>query len=216
MATPSLRIAPWLRSLGVESAASIYALPPSRRVAGGVAAASQGLWVHADLILERAADGGVKNTGVAVDDVLEILASVPAARVEVHLIVIDCSTAWNSAVSAVAEQLNGASILRWTAQSQVMEHLATLLPQAAERWIEVYAPRDNGEPAPDADGVLVMLIEPGSKNAADPAAIAVVAEHSSDGHSTGVDGGVTPEVAKAAVAAGARHIVVGRALWATA
>ena len=57
-----------------------------------------------------------------------------------------------------------------------------------------------------------MLIEPGTRNAADPSLVSRVAELSTR-LPVGVDGGVTSDLAERCIAAGATTIVAGRALF---
>jgi len=63
------------------------------------------------------------------------------------------------------------------------------------------------------DGLLIMLIEPGSKQAADVAHLEKVAATHQQ-HSTGVDGGVTEAILDQILSAGTGYIVVGRRLFA--
>jgi pentose-5-phosphate-3-epimerase len=61
------------------------------------------------------------------------------------------------------------------------------------------------------DGLLVMLIAPGTAARADPRLLPKVATAAR--HVTaGVDGGMTPPMAAASVRHGARYVVAGRAL----
>ncbi|GAB3811461.1 hypothetical protein GCM10028820_02730 [Tessaracoccus terricola] len=211
MAEPVVGPAAWTTSLPVDVAASVYALPPELRVAGAGTAHRAGQWVHADVILRRDADGNLHNTGVDTGDVGRILRKLPGVRVEVHLMVLADGPDVAQAVADVGRSLQGLGVRRWVARSEVLAWLAPSIADGVERWVEV-----SGAPGQDdaaADGFLVMLIEPGTKGVADPAAIDVVAELAGGRGRVGVDGGVTPEVAASVVAAGGRHLVVGRALW---
>lgn len=209
----AISLASWTESLPAEVGASIYALEPARRLAGGLAAHAAGMWVHADIILQPGSGRGFVNTGVSVSEVLGLLEAVPDARVDVHLMVLAPGPGWERAVDDVAARLARTSVLRWSARPAVLGRLHHLLSEGAQRWVEVRSAAEC-DAAPGSDGFLVMLIEPGSKGTADPGATDHVAVIAAGGAQVGVDGGVTPEVAEAAVAAGASHLVVGRALWA--
>jgi pentose-5-phosphate-3-epimerase len=178
---------------------------------------SRGHRVHVDLIV--APDGAC--TGVTPEELVLIREAVPGARLDVHLIILDAgpaapgltAPAWRSAKAAIR-----------TAQQVKAETLA-LSPDAMRTFSEILtSPPDNkpavwaevavGAQMPNlggAEGALVMLIESGTKNAADRTqlgkipALATLAK-------VGIDGGVTPSVAADARAAGAVLIVSGRAL----
>jgi ribulose-phosphate 3-epimerase len=88
----------------------------------------------------------------------------------------------------------------------------------AEAWVAIApaTPLTRLESCLDVvDGVLVMLIQPGSTDRADSALVGKVAL-ASQRTAVGVDGGVTDSVIDACLAAGARYVVAGRRLFGAA
>ncbi|MFV0429953.1 MAG: hypothetical protein ACK5KO_11075 [Arachnia sp.] len=202
--------------MAATTAASIYALPPGSRAAGAHLAHDAGHWVHADIILTNGPDGGVENRGVQVAELQACQARVPQCRLDVHLMVVPGTRGWRQHVAALAGQLREVRVRRWTASLDVLEQLTPHLGADPETWVEIWPPRDGAGHTAGHGGALVMLIEPGTSSAADPAAnhvVACLAPH----RPVGVDGGVTQDVASRVIAAGASYLVIGRALfeWAT-
>lgn len=209
----NIGMAQWTRTVEATIAASIYALPPSERVQGAIAAHAAGYWVHADVILKQAGSGKVVNIGVDVKQIKECLEQAPGLRMDIHLMVIPGTLNWEPTVDRVVAELAEEDITRWSASSGVMDRVSPSLTKGTEQWIEVWPQRDGRVPQPAGVGVLTMLIEPGTQGEADMTTLEVVALLSKEAN-VGVDGGVTPSVASTALAAGAGYLVIGRALFA--
>lgn len=196
-------------------AASLYALPDERRLEGAHAARAAGCWLHADLILRpsRSHPGRLRNVGVAAEQLRAVAAALPGAPLDLHLILLQDPPpeVWRPQITALVGELLEIGPARISTSPRLLAHLDKTLPGLAglQRWHELWP---GLEPTPAVDGHLLMLIEPGTKQAADPERIASI-----DGLATagpvGVDGGVTREVAARVVAGGASYVVVGRALF---
>jgi pentose-5-phosphate-3-epimerase len=208
----NVRLAAWAEPLKASVAASIYALPPQDRVWGARAAHAAGHWVHADVILQQGPGMTVVNIGVDVEQIKEGLRQVPDMRLDVHLMVLPGTRRWEQAVDQIASALAGTAVTRWSAVSAVLDRLKPRIQVDCEKWVEVWLPRDGAIAPTEANGVLAMLIEPGTKGLADPAMIEMLSSLSR-GARVGVDGGVTPSLASMALTAGASYLVVGRALF---
>lgn len=154
----------------------------------------------------------VVNIGVDVEQIKEGLRHVPDMRLDVHLMVMPGTQRWEQAVDRVAAALAGTAVTRWSAVSAVLDRLKPRIQVDCEKWVEVWLPRDGAIAPTEANGVLAMLIEPGTKGLADPAMIEMLSSLSR-GARVGVDGGVTPSLASMALTAGASYLVVGRALF---
>ncbi|MFT3887789.1 MAG: hypothetical protein QM713_06460 [Arachnia sp.] len=203
-------IAPWAVASPLTVSASLYALPAEDRVEGALAAHAAGLWVHADVILTRAPDGALVNTGVAVDTILAVAAAAPGARLDVHVIAGAPLDGRDPEVRAVLAALAAARPVRWSIDAMLSDGLADALPNG-EVWTAWWPPA--GGPAPAHGGVLLMLIHPGSTQAADPGLLAHAPELGAAGRPVGIDGGVTEAIAAAAGTAGVGYVVCGRALF---
>lgn len=196
-------------------AASLYALPDERRLEGAHAARAAGCWLHADLILRpsRSEPGRLRNVGVAAEQVRAVAAALPGAPIDLHLILLQDPPpeVWQPQVTALVADLLEAGPTRISTSPRLLAHLDEALPALAglQRWHELWP---GLAPTPAVDGHLLMLIEPGTKQAADPGRIAAI-DRLAAGGPVGVDGGVTREVAAKAVAGGAGYVVVGRALF---
>ncbi len=196
-------------------AASLYALPDERRLEGAHAAHAAGCWLHADLILRpsRSDPGRLRNVGVAAEQVRAVAAALPEAPIDLHLILLQepSPEVWRPQVTALVAELLEVGPARISTTPKLLAHLDEALPTLTglQRWHELWP---GLEPTGSVDGHLLMLIEPGTKQAADPERIAAI-DGLAAGGPVGVDGGVTREVAAQVVAGGAGYVVVGRALF---
>ena len=204
---------PWDRPPGVSTAGSLYALPPASRPAAAALLHAHGHWVHVDVLTE----GGRAVGGVEVETLAAVRAALPAARVEVHVIERAAGPA-DPGPDDLLGRLLAARPQRlvlppaWcAAESPAARRIRT---SGGELWTEV-APSvgiDVVRGLGDAvDGALVMLIEPGTREVADLSRLEAVRQLA--GYlPVGVDGGVRLEHTAACLAAGAVHLVSGRAL----
>ncbi|MGY1692620.1 hypothetical protein [Geodermatophilus sp. SYSU D01105] len=203
----------WDTPPGTSTAGSLYALPPESRPAGATLLHARGHWVHVDVLTA----GGRAVGGVAVETLAAVRAALPAARVEVHVIERASGPA-APAPDDLLERLLAARPQRlvlppgWCAAGSPAAH--RIRGSGGEVWTEV-APTVAVDVvrglAGAVDGALVMLIQPGTREAADLSRLDTVRQLAAH-LPVGVDGGVRPEHTAACLAAGAVHLVSGRAL----
>ncbi len=143
-------------------------------------------------------------------------ACVVGVRVDLHLIV-DGDAGAPAARSAVAEAITLASELsaeRLTVSRALLEAHSEHLQAARREGLTVWCELPQGDPpaaVDGADGRLVMLIRPGTTDAADPLELGAVRDFVGR-VPVGVDGGITEDIARACADLGANPIISGRAL----
>lgn len=210
---PAVALHDWYREYPRHTVGgSLYAVPAELRVAAARRLQAAGCRIHVDVIV-----GPDGHRGVGFDEVAAVRAAVPAGRIDLHLIAVAGADAGAVAPELVTAALAvGADAV--TLPAAVVEGatdaVATL--RAAGVQVNEEIPPASAGPAADRadiDGCLVMLIESGTKQAADPANLAKI-ERLSPHSRVGVDGGVTRDLARACYAAGARYLVSGRDLFA--
>lgn len=202
----STRLAGWHRDVNAMVAGSVYAAPPGERTDTARALVSAGLDVHVDVM---APDEGLP-AGVSLTELAEIAGAVAPARVDVHL--IGSADFVASALPGVLHVRPGKVFLPWAAFTEA--RAGAVRERGAGAWITLWCEwsgvsRLQFPAAPD--GVLVMLIEPGSTARASLERLKLVAACAAE-LPVIVDGGVTEEIAPLCVTAGAESLVVGRAL----
>lgn len=201
-------LAPWHLDHPGLVAGSVLASPGSR-VAAAQTLTDAGLDVHVDVM---AASEGLP-TGVSLAELQMISAAVARERIGVHLI---GSTGFVDAVLPKILALRpGVVFLPWPAFTA--ERVDAIHAAGGTAWIAVWREWDGlGDPTwpTDPDGVLVMLIEPGTRDRCRLDRLAVVTASTARFRDlpVAVDGGVTEEIAPLCAAAGVHRIVVGRAL----
>ncbi|WP_432164564.1 hypothetical protein [Streptomyces sp. bgisy031] len=192
-------------SPGATGSGSLYAAPPEHRASVARLLTEQQLWVHADVFADR-------RTGVDVD-LISSLADDGTGPVDVHLLTAGSLYA----LDAVCRP----GIARVTFPYEgVADHesvAARIRSAGAHPWVAL-APGTTWEACadvlPHVDGVLVMLIEPGTRSPADPALLAKVAQAAHATVPVGVDGGVGEADLDRVLGAGASYVVAGRSLLA--
>lgn len=215
-----IAIAPWVADLRPATvAASLYALPPTDRVQGATAAHDAGCWVHVDVILRYREGAGFSSIGVTIDQLAAVVDTLPGAAVDVHLILLGDSPAGlrDRAVDEVGEQLVRLAPTRVSAAPPILDRIGPRLRSAnpgVELWGELWPGLEWTGSTP-VDGALVMLIQPGTKQHADPDRLAATA-HLAGLHPVGVDGGISREAAGEARRLGVSYLVLGRSLFADA
>ncbi|GAB3141529.1 hypothetical protein GCM10027258_24360 [Amycolatopsis stemonae] len=189
---------------GAELAASLYAAPPGDRPALADLLTEQKIRVHADLFADP--DAGV-------DPGLIARLADRGALLDVHLLTAGAVPALDAAClpgvarvtfpfedvadpAGVATRIRAAGASPWLAISP-----GTGLAACTAAMSQV-------------DGLLVMLLEPGTRGEADPAQLEKVRRASAT-LPVGVDGGVGEDNLDAVLAAGATYVVIGRRLLAT-
>jgi pentose-5-phosphate-3-epimerase len=201
-------LASWHTNFPGAVAGSVYAAPGSR-VAAAQTLADSGLDVHVDVM---AASEGLP-VGVSLAELQAISATVDQSRIGVHLI---GSTDFVDAVLPKVLPLQpGVVFLPWQAFTDGRADAVRATGGSA--WIAVWREWDglaNPRWSADPDGVLVMLIEPGTQDCCrlDRLGLVTACTTRVSALPVAVDGGVTEEIAPLCVAAGVRQMVVGRAL----
>lgn len=202
-------LAPWHREFPGRLAGSVYAAPPAARASAARAMYEAGLGVHVDIM----AEGEGLPAGVGFTELEEIACAVPSGF-DVHL--IGSPAFVDAALPQVLTYAPAKVFLPWAAFSE--ERSAAIRAAGGSAWVALWQEWDAlSEPEPRwpaaPDGVLVMLIEPGSRDRCRVERLAIVAACAA-GLPVIVDGGVTEDVAPLCVTAGAEAMVVGRALLA--
>lgn len=236
-ASGALPQAAWVSELPEGSVyGSLYAAPEGEREAAADRFAAAGLPMHLDVILDRDTTGALVHRGIATAEMRELGARHPDSLLEVHLIVL--ADARHAAGTALAAELRAEISAVLEAAAAVGAQRAALPAEVAgdaqltadfraaggEVWT-VLEPGDEpaAHPAANpaagpaamsstgADGALVMLIEPGTRQAARPELLDRIPQLAPTVQ-VGVDGGVDAVIARRAIALGAHHVIVGRAL----
>jgi pentose-5-phosphate-3-epimerase len=202
-------IASWHERFRGQLAGSVYAVPSEARIAAAEALSAAGMTVHVDVMAETEGFPA----GVTMAELADIVSAVGPSRVEVHL--IGSAEFVDSKLLRVLQLRPAKVFLPWDAFTE--RRADALHAVGSSAWIALWqewdgldhssAPRWPARP----DGVLVMLIEPGSRDQARIGQLAVVTACAGK-LPVAVDGGVTEPVAELCVAAGASAVVVGRAL----
>lgn len=188
----------------VELSGSLYAVPLTYRWAVAQLLAEQKIWVHADVfadarvgvsldLIGQLADGGVGPVDVhlltaGALDALDVVCRPGIARVTFPFEEVPDPL-------AVAARIRAVGVRPWLAISP-----GTTVDACADA-------------LPHVDGLLVMLIEPGTRARSDPALLAKVSRTSA-ARPVGVDGGVGEDMLGDVLAAGASYVVIGRRLFA--
>jgi hypothetical protein len=164
--------------------------------------------VHVDVMAETE---GLP-AGVSMAELADIVAAVGSSSVEVHL--IGSAEFVDTKLLRVLHLRPAKVFLPWDAFTERRANALRAVGSSA--WIALWREWDGLDPSAPPwratpDGLLVMLIEPGSRGRSAIRRLDVVAACA--GYlPVAVDGGVTEPVAERSVTAGARSIVVGRAL----
>jgi len=201
-------LAAWCSDFPGTVAGSVYAAPGSR-VQAAECLADGGLDVHVDVM---AASEGLP-AGVSLADLQMISSVVDRQRIGVH--VIGSADFADSVLPKILALQPGVVFLPWHAFTT--ERANAIRTAGGEAWIAVWREWDGLDdphfPA-DPDGVLVMLIEPGSRDRCrlDRLGLVTACTTQFPHLPVAVDGGVTEEIAPLCAAAGVRQMIVGRAL----
>lgn len=197
-------LAPWHTRFPGRIAGSVYAVEPGERIAAAREMADAGVDVHIDMMAE--AEG--LPAGVSLAELTGIADAVDPARLGVHL--IGSPDFVGATLPTVLAHRPATVFLPWASFTESRAQAVRAAGGAA--WIAVWDEWDGAAPGWPAtpDGVLVMLIEPGTRDACRTDRLDLVAACAP--LSVIVDGGVTEVVAPQCLRAGAESMVVGRAL----
>lgn len=201
-----MTLARWHERFQGKLAGSVYAAAPPDRVDTAIALARAGLDVHVDLI----GDANDAHVGVGLADLRAMAAHVERDRIGVHL--IGSSGYVASVLEAVLELRPAVVFLPWA--SFTFESSAAIRTAGGSPWITLWDEWDGtGSPLweGDPDGVLVMLIEPGTTGTARLDRLGLVSACAAV-KPVAVDGGVNHDLSPHCLQAGAQNLVVGRAL----
>ncbi|MBJ7340982.1 ribulose phosphate epimerase [Mycolicibacterium sp.] len=201
-------VASWHHQFPGLLAGSIYAAADSR-VGAAQTLAEAGLDVHVDVM---AVSEGLP-AGVSLAELQMISAAVDRERIGVHLIG-SCDFV-DAVLPKILALRPGAVFLPWQAFTPERAHAIRTTDGAA--WIVVWREwdgLDDPQWTTAPDGVLVMLIEPGTRDRCrlDRLGLVTACTTKFSELPVAVDGGVTAEIAPLCAAAGVQQIVVGRAL----
>lgn len=187
----------------VDVAGSLYAVPEHDRAVAAHMLSRRRLWIHADVFADAA-------MGVSLD-LINDLAEQGIGPVDVHLLTYGALDALDRVCRPGIARIT----FPYEGTDDVEAVCARIRGVGAQPWLAV-APGTQIEHCREAlthvDGLLVMLIPPGTKQTADLANLTKVdIEHTPR---AGVDGGVHEDNVEPILAAGTRYVVVGRRLFA--
>lgn len=215
IAAEPLGIAAWAEGLEPDIVAgSVYSLPPALRLQAARLLAHRGHRVHADLIV----DGSGQHVGIRPAELDALRGACLQAPLDVHLMLPapPLSPAQRKAAEEAISKARKAGAASLTipvhALNSSSRGLQELRAGGTPVWVEVPPQMRGLQDGDRADGALVMLIPPGTRQAAEPAHLSKVRALSTS-MPVGVDGGVTADLAVEARAAGAAILVSGRALF---
>lgn len=184
---------------------SLYAAPAHERLAMADALKRAHLWAHADFFAPGA-------EGVDLTTVDAILAREHGA-LDAHLLDHD-ALVW---FDRLATRAVGRLTLPLETDADLHGAIATLRHRGISPWLALAPQSTIAEAEPfleSVDGVLVMLIAPGTRDAASLSLLDKNRALRARGVTNGVDGGVTAETLPRIVQAGASYLVIGRNLLA--
>ncbi|MDT5339956.1 MAG: hypothetical protein QOD90_5461 [Mycobacterium sp.] len=201
-------LASWHRDFPGLLAGSVYAATDSR-VAAAQALADVGLDVHVDVM---AVSEGLP-AGVSLAELQMISSAVDRERVAVHL--IGSGEFVDAVLPKILALRPGVVFLPW--QAFTLARAQAIRATGGSAWIAAWREWDGlGDPPwpADPDGVLVMLIEPGTRDRCrlDRLGLVTACTTRFPELPVAVDGGVTEQIAPLCAAAGVQQMVVGRAL----
>ena len=201
-------LARWHEDFSGSLAGSVYAAIGSRVALAGELA-DAGLAVHVDVM---AVSEGLP-PGVSLAELQMISAVVDRQQIGVHL--IGSADFVDAVLPKILALHPGVVFLPWHAFSD--ERANAVRASGGSAWIAVWREWDGlHDPRwpSDPDGLLVMLIEPGTRDRAhlDRLGLVTACTERFSELPVAVDGGVTEEIAPLCAAAGVSQIVVGRAL----
>lgn len=190
----------------VDLAGSLYAVADADRAAAAELLGRRGIWIHADVFDDV-------RMGVSLDLICES-ADNGAGLIDVHLLT-------DGALNAAFDVVCRPGVSRITFPHEGVEDIESVAGRiravGAAPWLAISPDTQLEHCRPDlrhVDGLLVMLIEPGTTQSADVAHLAKVQGAAREQLPAGVDGGVSEAILGRVLGAGTRYIVVGRRLFA--
>jgi pentose-5-phosphate-3-epimerase len=202
----SQRLAPWHQHFPGLLAGSVYAAEPSARVDASRTLSAACVDVHVDVMAESE---GLP-AGVSLRELSDIAGAVHRSRIGVHL--VGSAEFVDRTLPEILPLRPATVFLPWAAFTD--ERARVIRAVGAAAWIALWNEWDGmGHPQwpTPPDGVLVMLIEPGSRDRCRLDRLGIVTACASE-MLVAVDGGITETIAPLCVTAGVQSMVVGRAL----
>lgn len=192
-------------SEGAELSGSLYAVPPAQRATVAQLLSERKIWLHADVFPDTAA-------GVSLDLIVQ-LADAGVGPLDVHPLAVE-------ALDETLDRVCRPGIARVTFPFEDVPDppavAARIRAAGASPWLAI-SPGTTleacAEALPHVDGLLVMLLEPGTLAQSDLALLAKVSRASA-ARPVGVDGGVGEGNLGDVLAAGTSYVVIGRSLFA--
>ena len=204
-------LASWHHDYPGLLAGSVYAAPGSR-VTAAQTLVDTGIDVHIDVM---AVSEGLP-AGVSLAELQMISAVIDRRRIGVHL--LGSGGFVDAVLPKILALRPGVVFLPWEAFTAERAHAIRAADGSV--WISVWREWDglvDPQWPVEPDGVLVMLIEPGTRDRCrlDRLGLVNACATTFAELPVSVDGGVTEEIAPLCAAAGVRQMVVGRALLTT-
>ncbi|WP_053387081.1 hypothetical protein [Leucobacter japonicus] len=202
--------------------ASLYSAPEAARDEAAARFVGAGLPMHLDVIIGRDERHGLVHLGIVPELIVALGERYPDALLEVHVIVLAATVRDDDVRDEIGRLLVCASqggvqrVALPTPYAADLELSSAFRTAGGEIW-SVVNPADEFEAQRHVDsnagatGTLVMLIEPGTRQSARPELLTRVSDLAPSTR-VSVDGGVDAGLAARALALGAHHVVVGRAL----
>ena len=206
----SVVLQPWHRDLGPHAVSgSLYAVDADDRLEAARLLHEAGCRVHVDVIVTP--DG---HQGVTWSELYAVRALLPGALLDLHLMVLHDGPDADAPLAVRAGHDLALATLA-TAAPQIASQRAALdaLRRTGVRLLEEVAPSHARprQPLAGLDGALLMLVPPGTRQAADASLLRKVKTLART-LPVAVDGGVTPELAHRCRRSGAEFVVSGRSL----
>jgi pentose-5-phosphate-3-epimerase len=166
-----------------------------------------GLWIHADVIMDDLTHRGVDLS------LVRTLVERKVGPLDVHLITPELGDVFDEICALKVDRVTF-PFVSCADTAAVADAAERIRRSGAAAWLAVAPGTELDAVRPcfeTVDGLLVMLIQPGSTDPADPA-LSARAGQARLGLPTGVDGGVNEANLGTCLDAGASYIVSGRAL----
>ena len=209
---PEDRLNEWFRSFPAYTVGgSLYAVDAQYREAAAVLLHQKHCRIHLDVIV-----GPQGHLGLTWDELRRTRAVAPDARADLHYICLgEPDLAAERRAVEICDELGLEAIaMPAAALLRQQEPLRELRRRGLRVFTQIGVDDDGTDGLLDfCDGALVMFIEPGTKQAADPGILAKL-DRLSTLTSVAVDGGIDEALARLCYEQGARYLVSGRDLLA--
>lgn len=193
---------------------SLYSAPADLRVDAARQLAANDCRVHIDIII-----GANGHRGVTWPEIVRVHETVPVARLDLHLILLDGVAPIDEEVR-VLDAAHDLGVVGVTLPAGTIDRHREQVAALRAAGVQVFVEAQPADPGPSdgpaahggVDGCMVMFIPSGTKQQADPAMIDKVARLSAN-LPVAVDGGITRTLAPRIHGQGATYLVSGRDLF---